>query len=224
MFRILTVILVLYSCTALAQFNINAVSTNYTQDFNTLTNGTWTDNTTLTGWYARTDLTASITTYAANTGTTTTAGLYAFGVAGTNPLTDRALGYSPTNAYTGAAGTGKGYIGWRLKNNTGSALGTLTVTWSGEEWRVNNNTTAHTLTVEYQTGTTVTALTAGTWTSVAALTFTGPQASATTSALDGNAAANRTASITATITFSTPLPAGDEVMLRWSDLNRRCDR
>src|SRR6187402_2673718 len=79
--------------TSWAQFSVAAGSTNYTQNFNTLTSGTWTDGTTLTGWYAKTDATASITAYAANTGSTTGAGLYALGVAGTNPLTDRALGY-----------------------------------------------------------------------------------------------------------------------------------
>src|SRR4051812_10711579 len=74
-----------------AQFSITTAATNYTTDFNSLTSGTWTDGTTVSGWYAKTDVTASITTYGANTGSTTTAGLYAFGIAGTNPLTDRAL-------------------------------------------------------------------------------------------------------------------------------------
>ena len=78
----------LLSINGMAQFSINAPSTNYTENFNTLTSGTWTDNTTATGWYARTDNTSPIATYGANTGSTTTAGLYAYGVAGTNPLTD----------------------------------------------------------------------------------------------------------------------------------------
>jgi len=68
-----------------AQFSIAASATNYTENFNALTSGTWTNNSSVTGWYARTDATASITTYGAGTGSTTTAGLYAFGVAGTNP-------------------------------------------------------------------------------------------------------------------------------------------
>lgn len=214
--------LILLGCIAIsanlsAQFSIAATATNYTQDFNTLTNGTWTDNTTATGWYAKTDATASITTYGANTGSTVTAGLYAFGVAGTNPLTDRALGYAPTNAFTGGSGTGKGYLGWRLKNNTGAAITSITVTWTGEQWRKDNNASAHTLNLFYQTGTTVTNLTAGTWTTASSI-FTSPIIGATAAtALDGNAPANRVAGITATITVT--IAAGDEIMLRWEDLN-----
>lgn len=216
---ITTLILLFTFGKAEAQFSIAAVSTNYSQDFNALTSGTWTNNTTLTGWYARTDATANITSYGAGNGATTTAGLYAFGTAGTNPLTDRALGFVASNTFTGTASTGKGYIGWRLLNSTGGTISTLTVTFTGEQWRINGNAAAQALTVEYQTGTTVTSLTAGTWTSVGSLTFTGPQASASTVSLDGNAAANRTASISATITFAAPIPAGQEVMIRWSDLN-----
>jgi hypothetical protein len=62
----------------LAQANLASGGTT-TQNFDPLTTTTWTNNTTLTGWYAKTDLTASITAYAANTGSTTTAGLYSFG-------------------------------------------------------------------------------------------------------------------------------------------------
>lgn len=197
------------------QFNINAGSTNYTQDFNTLTNGTWSDNTTLVGWYAKTNATASITAYAANTGTTTSAGLYAFGIAGTNPLTDRGLGFAPTNAYTGASGVGKGYMGWRLKNNTGSPITSISVTWSGEQWR-KDNTVDQTLKLFYQAGTTVTDLTAGSWNDCSS-TFTSPIKTSGAAALDGNAPANRVANITVTITVN--IPTGEEIMLRWEDLN-----
>jgi hypothetical protein len=204
-----------FSINALAQFSINAPSTNYTENFNALTSGTWTDNTTATGWYAKTDLTSPITTYGANTGTTTTAGLYAFGVAGTNPLTDRALGYAPSNAYTGASGTGKGYVGWRLLNNTGGSLSSITVTWTGEQWR-KDATVSQTLNLYYQQAATVTNLTAGTWTS-APSSFSSPINTAGAAALDGNAAANRSANISVTITVN--IPAGEEIMLRWEDLN-----
>ncbi len=180
-----------------AQFNINSASTNYTENFDALTNGTWADGTTVTGWYTKTDATATITAYGANTGSTTTAGLYAFGVAGTNPLSDRALGWVPSNAFTGASGTGKGYIGWRLKNNTGANITAITVTWTGEQWRKESNASSHTLNLTYQTGTTVTDLTAGTWTSASSI-FTSPITGATgTTVLDGNASANRVANILA---------------------------
>jgi hypothetical protein len=212
------ILLVLLFATGLSwgQFSIATSSTNYTENFDSLTTGTWADGTTLTGWYARTDNNTPITTYGANTGTVTTAGLYAFGVAGTNALTDRALGYAPTNAYFGPAGTGKGYVGWRLKNNTGLAISTVTVTWTGEQWRRENNS-SQTLNLTYQTGTTVTSLVAGTWTN-AGSTFTSPITNTTpAAAIDGNAVGNRTVGISVTITVA--IPAGDEIMLRWEDLN-----
>lgn len=195
-----------------------ALSTSpYTQDFNSLVSsgtGTWSDNTTITGWYTKTDLTSSITTCNANTGSTTTAGLYSFG---TTSVIDRALGYVPSNAFFGAAGTGKGYLGLRLKNNTGSPITSLTIVWTGEQWRKENNAASHSLALSYQTGSIITDLTAGTWTSTGS-TFTSPIIGATTAtALDGNAAANRTAAITKTITVT--LAAGNEIMLRWEDLN-----
>ncbi|PKN72667.1 MAG: hypothetical protein CVU50_05880 [Candidatus Cloacimonetes bacterium HGW-Cloacimonetes-3] len=201
------------------QYSIAATSTTYTQNFDTLANTgtgiTWSDGTTLSGWYAKTDATASIVTYGTNTGTTTTAGLYAFGTAS---ATDRAFGYAASNTYFGAAGTGKGYMGWRLKNNTPGTITTLTVTWTGEEWRKENNATAQTLSLTYQTGTTVTDMTAGTWTTASSV-FTSPIFGATTAtALDGNLAANRVVGIVATIS-GLSLASGDEIMIRWEDLN-----
>jgi Secretion system C-terminal sorting domain len=199
-----------------SQTSISAVGTNYTQDFNTLTSGTWADNTTATGWYTATTATASITTYSANTGSTTTAGLYAFGVAGAGLLSDRGLGFVTSNAYTGAASSGKNYMGWRLKNTTGSAISSLAVTWTGEQWRNNNNTSAQQLVLTYQQAATVTSVSAGTWTTTTS-TFSSLQNTATAATLDGNASANRTANIT--ITISVNIPAGEEIMLRWEDLN-----
>lgn len=202
--------------TLLAQVSLTTPGTAVTQDFNTLTSGSWTNNTTLTGWYARTTATATISTYGANTGSTTTGGFYAFGVNGVNPLSDRALGYATSNSYTGTAGSGKNYLGWRLKNNTGSAIDSLIVFWTGEQWRREANTSAHTLILTYQKGSTVTDLNSGSWTSVSS-TFTSPQTGSSATVLDGNAAANRVTGINARIYID--LAAGEEVMLRWEDLN-----
>jgi hypothetical protein len=197
---------------------VSLTGTPVVQSFNTLTSGTWSDNTTLQGWYARTDATASIATYGTNTGITTAAGLYAFGVAGTNAVTEKALGYAPTNAFTGGSGAGKGYLGLRLQNNTGSSITSFTVTYTGEQWR-RDNAANQSISFDYQTGASVTSVVSGTFTSEPALTFTSPVLGSTASLLDGNAAANRTAGITATITLSTALPNGSEIMLRWVDLN-----
>src|SRR5262249_60869348 len=52
------------------------------------------------------------------------------------------------------------------------------------------------------------------WTTVTALSFTGPVTGATASALDGNAAANRTL-ISGTLPVT--VNAGQEIWLRWQD-------
>jgi hypothetical protein len=204
--------------TAKAQTSITSRNTAFTQNFDAMTTAdTWTNNITpITGWYAKTDATASFSTFALNNGSTTTAALYSFGT-----TSDRALGYIASNTLFGSAGTGKAYLGWRLVNNTGATIEQISITYTGEQWRKENNASANSLTVEYQTGTTVTDLTAGTWTSAGAgLTFTSPIVGATTAtSIDGNSSANRTSGLTATITFPTPLPNGEEVMIRWVDLN-----
>lgn len=217
--RILFIAL-LFSVFSWGQVNISTIGVPVTQDFNTLvTSGfpsSWTDNTTLVGWYARTDATSPIgTNYGANNGSSNTGALYSFG---TTSATDRALGMASSNSFTGStAGVNKGYYGWRLKNNTGAAITSLTITWTGEQWRQEDNATAHTISLFYQTGTTVTSLTGGTWTSASSVFTTPITGSGSTATLNGNLAANRTAGISTTISIS--LAAGDEIMLRWEDLN-----
>ncbi len=207
-----------YTWTNPAGTVIGTNTTIFTQNFNTLASSgsnTWTDSITLTGWYAKTDLTANINTYSANTGATITGALYSYGVAGTNPLSDRALGFAPSNGFTGSSGTGKGYLGRRIKNTSGATLTSITVKWSGEQWR-KDNINPQNLKLFYQTGLTVSNLTVGSWIDAASV-FTSPNLGATGTALDGNAPANRIADITATIPLS--LAPNNEIMLRWEDLN-----
>ena len=94
---------VLFSAVSWGQKSIAAIGTNYTENFDSLTNGIWTDNTTATGWYAKTSAGTGTTiiAYGANAGSTTTGALYAFGVLGTNPLSDRALGIVNSNTFSG---------------------------------------------------------------------------------------------------------------------------
>src|SRR5437867_772213 len=107
------------------------------ENFDTLANTgtglTWTDNSTIPGWYS------SRTTYNTGTGSSNTGALYSFGVAGTNPVTDRALG-------SVASGTTLTiYQAVRLTNNTGSTITSLDIGYVGEQWRNGGNTAAHSL-------------------------------------------------------------------------------
>lgn len=184
-----------------------AISLNspYSQNFDTLatagTNIAWTNDSTISGWYS------TRTTYNAGTGSSNTGALYSFG---TGTDVERALGS------VASGGTGTVYFGARFVNDTGATITSLTVTYTGEQWRNGGNTTAHTLDFSYQISTTVTVINAGTWTDVNTLDFTGPIATATAGALDGNAAANR---VTLSQSFPVNIPAGQEIMLRWSDIN-----
>lgn len=184
-----------------AQTNITAVPQTYTQNFDAAlgtSSLTWTNNTTVTGWYI-----SNASPLPINTGTTNANSCYNFGIAGTNPLSDRALGAIST------ATTHR--FGLRMANTSGTPINSFDISFTGEQWR---SFTAGTLVFEYQTGTTVTSLTAGTWTAVTALDF----ASLTTSggaATDGNNSSFRTAK-TGTVTVS--VATGTEIFFRWSKL------
>src|SRR6266508_2439848 len=105
--------------------SITALGTPLTENFYALAStGTgivWTDNSTIPGWYS------SRTTYNSGTGSSNTGALYSFGVAGINPVTERALGS------VGSSGTGTVYWGVKLTNNTGATITSLDVSYIGEQ-------------------------------------------------------------------------------------------
>jgi len=198
-------ILSLLLTTSFAMAQVSYTGGAYFQDFNTLqgtTNNTlgvtWTDNSTLPGWYAALT-TGAATTYAVTNGTiggtaatfdgtgaspTTNinnVGIFSFGAASS---TDRALGSRSTSNWTGHATVAYGV---RLVNNTAQTITSFSVMFTGEQWHKNSGTTAHTLPLQYQLG--AASITAGTWISVA--TFNSPVNTASIASLDGNAAANR---------------------------------
>lgn len=182
-----------------------ALDVAYTQNFNTLPSTgtpTWANDSTLAAWYS------NQTTFTANNGSSNTGSLYSYGSTG-NP--ERALGS------VGSNGTGTLLYGVRFINNTGATIPDLRVMYTGEQWRNGGNATAQSLVFGYQIGATVTSITAGTWTSVASLDFTSPVATNPAAALDGNLTANREV-ISANI-IGINLPAGQEIMLRWEDVN-----
>ena len=197
-----------------AQVSLTTLGTPYTQNFDGLPasgSATWTNNTTIPGWYhART---GTGTTIVANDGLSNAGNLYSYG---TGTQANRALG----SLGSGNAAIGNLFWGVRLQNNTGSTITSLVVDYFGEQWRNSLATPAHTVAFSYLVGTpTVTGSLAefqSAGVAVSALDFTGPVTTgAAATALDGNAAANRVQR-TFTIT-GLSIPNGTEVMLRWSD-------
>ena len=126
--------------------NITTLDAPLTENFNTLaTGGTanpWSDNSTIGGMYAQfAAVPTNPTTYIADAGTSNTGGIHAYGT-GTN--TERALGSVGSNT------TGDIFFGFKLTNSTGNTITSLDVSYVGEQWRNGGNTTAHTLTFQYQ--------------------------------------------------------------------------
>lgn len=193
---------------AFAQRNIS-VGNPATENFDSLGTSTinLTDNSTISGFYStRTTGNATPNPFVAGTGSSATTQFYNFGSAAVPA--DRAAG-----SVTSGGGTGTVYHGFRLVNSGATTIGSITVTYTGEEWRRGAGGTPA-LNFSYQTGGT-TSLTAGTWTAVAALDFTAPNQGGGQTALDGNAVGNRT---TVSSTFVVNLAAGQEIMLRWANV------
>ncbi|HSS22811.1 MAG TPA: DUF4214 domain-containing protein [Pyrinomonadaceae bacterium] len=182
-----------------------------TEDFNTLSNtaGSTTNTTLPTGWYitetgggARDN-----EQYAVDTGASTTGDIYSYGSAA---ATDRALGEL-------RSGTLIPLFGAKFTNNTGGTITSLDVAYTGEQWRFGgvHSTVADRLDFQYSVN--ATDLSTGTYLDANALDFNPPVTAGTAGALDGNAAANRTA-ISSTIT-GLSIPAGASFFIRLNDVD-----
>lgn len=188
---------------ASAQVNLSNGSPTYTQNFDGLGSSTvtWSDNSTLVGWYAHS---SNLSNIVAGTGSSNTGAIYNFGNTG-----DRALG----SLASGSTNTLN--FGVKLVNTGTSNITSLAISYTGEQWRCGGNTTPHTNTFSYAVN--PSSVISGSYTGFSMLDFTGPIANASASALDGNAGANRTAK-SGTITGLNVAPGG-AIWLRFSDVN-----
>jgi hypothetical protein len=135
---------------------------------------------------------------------------YNFGTVG---APDRAFG----TIYNSASGIIR--FGFRFKNNTGSPISALVITYTGEQWRTGGSSTVNitnTLAFDYLQSPSITDLISGSYTAFDALSFISPTISPYATTLDGNLAANRTL-ITATLNVT--IADGEEIMIRWTDVD-----
>ncbi|HEX6180408.1 MAG TPA: hypothetical protein VFZ47_04135, partial [Chitinophagaceae bacterium] len=197
---------ILLVCLSLCSFGqtISLTGGAYTQDFNTLaTSGT--ANTILpSGWFFVETGSNANTTYAADAGTNTAGNTYSYGT-GTNA--DRAFGGLQSGSLVPTIGAG-------FTNNTGFAVTSLIISYTGEQWRL--GTTGRADRIDFQYSLDATAINNGTWTNVDQLDFSSPSTT-TVGALDGNNALNRTA-ISFTITGLNIAP-GATVYIRWNSFD-----
>ena len=201
------VFLLIFFCSLLvkAQISITILNTPYSQDFNTLAN-TGTSSAVPAGWaFVETGSNAN-TTYTASIGNSTTGDTYSYG---TTASTDRAFGGQLSSNLNPT-------IGARFANNTGTTITSITINYTGEQWRL--GALARADRIDFQYSTDAVSLSTGTWVDENNLDFSAPVTTGTVGALDGNAAANRTVIATFTIT-GLNINSASEFWIRWTDFN-----
>jgi uncharacterized protein len=228
---------VIISLSAQAQVLLSSGLT-YSQNFDSLassgSSGSWSDNTTLPGWYASKAYSTSTTpqvygpymyaSYRVDSGANNSGNLFSYGVAGVNPVTDRALGSIASGTVAGP--TMATVFGLRIKNDTASpTFGYIGISFTGEQWRQGGNVNSQVIeSFSYAISSTgfTSPLSADpadpAYTHVSVLDFTSPNpGTATAAALDGNATGNYTP--ISYVLSGITLNPGDEIMLRWYDIN-----
>ena len=176
-----------------------------TQNFDTLAT-TGTSSTLPAGWALSESGSNANGTYAAGTGSSNVGNTYSFG---TGTSTERAFG-------TLLSGSLAPRIGAAFTNITGATITSLQVGYTGEQWRFGATGRAADR-LDFALSTNATNLANGAWTDYDSLDFTSPVNAGTVGALDGNAAANRTA-ISATLT-GLNIPNGSTFRIRWLDFD-----
>ena len=200
-------LLSILNSTSFAQaISITTLGSPYTQNFDVLSNtaGSTTNNLTIVGWFMTESGGGARDNeqYAVDNGGSTTGDTYSYGAAGS---TERALGQL-------RSGTLIPLFGAAFTNNTGSTITSLTISYTGEEWRLGTAGRTDQMNFEYSLN--ATDLVTGTWTNVAALNFITPD-DVTVGAKNGNAAGDRT-SLSTTIN-GLSIPNGATFWIRWND-------
>ena len=150
---------------AAGSVSLTTFGTAYTQDFNTLANSGTSNTAVPTGWEFSESGTNANTTYRAGTGSDNTGDTYSFGATGNS---ERAFGGL-------RSGTLVPLIGAQFTNNTGGTITSLAVAYTGEQWRLGQNTTGRAADrLDFQLSTNATSLTTGTWTDYDSLDFCQP--------------------------------------------------
>jgi|CXWL01.1.fsa_nt_gi methionine-rich copper-binding protein CopC len=187
-----------------AQVSITSTTTPYTQNFNTLRATSGTSSTLPTGWKLLETGSSANTTYASDAGGTATGNTYSYG---TGTATERAFGALRSGSLVPT-------LGVQIRNSTGSTITSLTISYTGEQWRC--GTAGRTDQIDFQYSLNATSLSTGTWTDNNTLDFASPSTTST-GAKDGNAAANR--SLKSTVITGLSIANNALFWLRWNDLD-----
>mgnify|MGYP001764926136 CR=1 FL=1 len=212
--RLLPLLMLLVSASAWAQVSITALSTSYTQNFNTLDNTTGVTGSSValpTGWLIFENGTGTSPLqdglYAVDNGSLNNGNAYSYGAASS---TDRALGLLQSGSVNPS-------IGVAFTNNTGGVINSLTISYRGEMWRIGVTNRGGADRIDFQYSTDASSLSTGTWTDINSLDYSSSVISGTTGPLDGNATGNFT-NVSSSIT-GLNIPNGATFYLRWTDFN-----
>ena len=161
------------------------------------------------GWsIGRLGGTSSNVLFAAGNGDANSGTIQSFGSIGAS---ERSLGSLASGSFVGGFGVS-------LSNQSGLVIDNFSVQYSGEWWRRGGSGASQSLTFSYGLGVdSLLSSGGGSFVDVADLSFSTPNPSTTTGALDGNLPANR-ALRQASVTGIQWLP-GQLLVLRWSDAN-----
>ncbi len=184
---------------------ISFTGSTYAQDFNSLSNNVSDGSGSLLpdGW---TFFEAGgNTSYRSGTGSANNGDTYSFGAAGS---TERAFGSLRSGSVVPT-------LGVSFTNDSGATITSLTIGYTGEQWRLGATSRPSADRLEFQYSVNATSLTTGAWIDGDALDFAAPITSGTTGALNGNAAAN-SAALGSTLTDLSIAP-GQTFWLRWTD-------
>jgi hypothetical protein len=179
----------------------------YMQDFNTLA-ASGTSTVMPIGWdFVESGTNANIF-YTAGNGSSNAGDTYSFG-GGTD--SERALGGLRSGSLVPLFGA-------LFSNDTGATITSLEIAYTGEQWRLGQNTTGRAADrLDFQFSLDANALLNGTWTDYDALDFSSPVTSGTVGALNGNAAANRAARSFTIGGLS--IANGATFWMRWADFD-----
>ncbi len=178
----------------------------YTQPFDTLAS-TGTSNVVPPGWTFDESNANANGLYAAGTGSSNAGDTYSFGATGSG---ERALGGLRSGSLVPV-------LGAAFINNTGQPIRTLTITYTGEQWRLGTAGRAEPDRLDFQVGASATSLTSTGYTDVDSLDFVAPITTGTVGALNGNLAANRS-TLSATVA-GIDIPDGATFWIRWTDFD-----
>ncbi len=133
---------------------------------------------------------------------------------GTTAAADRALGLAATGSGTPTPPGTNRFLEVRIRNATTNSISAIQVRYDGEEWRTGSSSSQVNVNVLQVSADGVNFTSLG-----AAFQFSQPVFTPVSTALDGNAAANRVTNIGGIYALPSPVPSNGVIYLRWFDLN-----